>query len=182
MIYLEIAYAQKDEAKPFGVRWDRKEKLWYFPGDVLPKELERFRPANAPKGAVEKIILDIPFSYRDTAARAGVRWDSEIKACYFERRAGQTLPLELEGFEPKQFSWEEKVQRELNGGAFSTFPAQKSITLRPHQLAVLKRSLAPTKTDIRAFFWPMMSGWEKLSPHGLLSSGLSKARRRNGRF
>ena len=37
MIYLEIAYAQKDEAKPFGVRWDPKEKLWYFPGDVLPK-------------------------------------------------------------------------------------------------------------------------------------------------
>jgi Domain of unknown function (DUF5710) len=47
--YLEITYAQKDEAKPFGVRWDPKEKLWYFPGDVLPEELERFRPANAPK-------------------------------------------------------------------------------------------------------------------------------------
>jgi hypothetical protein len=25
MIYLEIAYAQKDEAKPFGARWDPKE-------------------------------------------------------------------------------------------------------------------------------------------------------------
>jgi hypothetical protein len=54
MIYLEITYAQKDEAKPFGVRWDPKEKLWYFPGDVLPKEFERFRPANATKGPVEK--------------------------------------------------------------------------------------------------------------------------------
>ena len=54
MIYLEIAYAKKDEAKSFGVRWDPKEKLWYFPGDVLPKELERFRPANATKGPVEK--------------------------------------------------------------------------------------------------------------------------------
>src|SRR5258705_10959517 len=94
MIYLEITYAQKDEAKPFGVRWDPKEKLWYFPGDVLPEELERFRPANAPKGPVEKIILDIPFSYRDIAARAGVRWDSEIKACFFEKRPGQALPPE----------------------------------------------------------------------------------------
>jgi len=36
MIYLEITYFQKDEAKPFGVRWDPKEKLWYFPGDVPP--------------------------------------------------------------------------------------------------------------------------------------------------
>ena len=73
MIYLEIAYAQKDEAKPFGARWDPKEKLWYFPGDVLPKELERFRHANAPEGPVEKIILDIPFSYRDTALTKGRR-------------------------------------------------------------------------------------------------------------
>src|ERR1700751_5562902 len=138
MIYLEITYAQKDEAKPFGVRWDPKEKLWYFPGDVLPQELERFRPANAPKGAVEKIILDIPFSYRDTAARAGVRWDSETKACFFQKRPGQALPLELEGFEPKQFSWEEKIQRELNGGVFPIVPAEKSITLRPHQLAAVE--------------------------------------------
>src|SRR5207244_6899238 len=68
---------------PFGVRWDAKEKLWYFPGDVLPKELERFRPPNAPNGPVEKIILDIPFSYRDIAAKAGARWDSEIKAYFF---------------------------------------------------------------------------------------------------
>ena len=124
MIYLEITYAQKDEAKAFGVRWDSKEKLWYFPGNVLPKELERFRPANAPKGAVEKIILDIPFSYRDIAARAGVRWDSEIKACFLEKPPGQALPPELEGFEPKQFCWEEKIQRELNGGVFPTVPAQ----------------------------------------------------------
>jgi len=43
-----------------------------------------------------------------------------------EKRPGQALPLELEGFEPKQFSWEEKIQRELNGGVFPTVPAQKS--------------------------------------------------------
>ena len=98
--------------------------------------MERFRPANATKGGVEKIILDIPFSYRDIAAKAGARWDSEIKAYFFEKLPGQVLPLELEGFEPKQFSWEEKIQRELNGGAFSTVLAQKSIALRPHQLAV----------------------------------------------
>jgi hypothetical protein len=42
MIYLEIAYAQKHKAKLFGIRWDPKEKLWYFPGDVLPKALGRF--------------------------------------------------------------------------------------------------------------------------------------------
>ena len=138
MIYLEIAYAQKDEAKPFGVRWDPKERLWYFPGHVLPKELECFRPAKTRKGPIEKIILDIPFSYREIAAKAGARWDSENKAYFFEKRAGQAMPLELDGFQPKQFSWEEKIQRELNGGAFASASAQKTITLKTHQLAAVK--------------------------------------------
>jgi len=151
MIYLEITYAQKDEAKAFGVRWDLKEKLWYFPGDVLPEELERFRPANGAKGPVEKIILDIPFSYRDIALKAGARWDSEIKAYFFEIRPGQALPLEFDGFEPKQFSWEEKIQRELNGGAFSTVPAQKSITLRPHQLAAVEAIFSAYKNGYPGF-------------------------------
>jgi len=151
MIYLEIAYAQKDEAKPFGTRWDPKEKLWYFPGDVLPKELERFRPANAPKGPVEKIILDIPFSYRDIAAKAGARWDSEIKAYFFEKRSGQALPFDLEGFEAKLFSWEEKIQRELNGAAFAIVPAQKSITLRPHQLTAVEAIFSAYKKGYPGF-------------------------------
>jgi len=56
-----------------------------------------------------------------------LRWDSENKAYFFEKRPGQALPLALEGFEPKQFSWEEKIQRKLNGGAFPT--VQAGITL-----------------------------------------------------
>jgi len=55
MIYLEIAYAQKDEAKPFGARWDPKEKLWYFPGDVLPKELERLRGTAPLQARLERV-------------------------------------------------------------------------------------------------------------------------------
>ena len=151
MIYLEIAYAQKNDAKPFGARWDPKEKLWYFPGDVLPRELERFRPANAPEGPVEKIILDVPFSYRDVALKAGARWDSEIKAYFFVKRPGQALPPELEGFEPKQFSWEEKIQRELNGGAFPIVPAQKSIMLKPHQLAAVEEIFSAYKKGYPGF-------------------------------
>jgi hypothetical protein len=80
------------------------------------------QPASAP----EARAVGIAAFTGDIATRAGVRWDSEIKACFFEKRPGQALPLELEGFEPKQFSWEEKIQRELNGGAFSAVPAQKS--------------------------------------------------------
>ena len=151
MIYLQIAYAQKEEAKPFGVRWDPKEKLWYFPGEILPKELERFRPAKPSQGPIEKIILDIPFSYRETAAKSGARWDSENKTYFFEKRPGQELPLELHGFEPKQFSWEEKIQRELDGEAFTSVPAQKTITLKPHQNAAVEEIFSAYKNGYPGF-------------------------------
>jgi SNF2 family DNA or RNA helicase len=138
MIYLEISYAHRNEAKLFGVRWDPKVKLWYFPGEILPVELERFRPANGAQSSGKKIILDIPFSYREIATKAGAQWDSERKVHFFEKQPLQTLPLELEGFEPKEFSWEEKIQRELNGEVPTSVPAQKSIALRSHQLKAVE--------------------------------------------
>jgi len=137
MVYLEVPYAQKDEAKPLGARWDPKVKLWYFPGDLLPEELERYRPKTGPKDPLETVVLNIPFAYREIAAKAGAKWNPDSKAYLFEKRAGDALPAELEGFEPKQFSWEEKIQRELNGAAFPDVPAQRKIVLKAHQIAAV---------------------------------------------
>jgi hypothetical protein len=134
MVYLEVPYAQKEEAKLFGARWDLREKLWYFPGEILPEELEQFRPSVRAKEPAEKWVLDIPFAYREIATKAGARWDSEHKIYYFEKGPGDDLPVELDGFEPKIFSWEEKIQRELSGQPFGSFSPQKQITLKPHQL------------------------------------------------
>jgi hypothetical protein len=134
MTYLEVSYTQKEEAKLFGARWDSRNKHWFYPGEVLPKELEQFRPATDGNGPLEKIVLDIPFSYRDIAAKAGVQWDSENKVYFFDKRPGQEMPIELTGFEPKEFSWELKVQRQLNGQSFNSIPPQKRIILKPHQL------------------------------------------------
>ncbi len=32
-IYLTVPYAQKDEAKALGARWDASQKKWYVPSD-----------------------------------------------------------------------------------------------------------------------------------------------------
>ncbi len=134
MVDLEVPYAQKDVAKLFGARWDSKKKLWYFPGEVLPRELEQFRLTTTAREPSEKLVLDIPFACRDVAARAGARWDSDYKAYFFDRKPGEELPVELVGFEPKEFSWEEKIQREVSGQSFTIVPPQKEIILKPHQL------------------------------------------------
>src|SRR6476646_393651 len=141
MVYLEVSYAQKDEAKLFGARWDLRRKLWYFPGEVLPKELEQFQPPTEGKELLARIILDIPYTYRDVAVRAGARWDSDNKVYFFDKRPGQKLPIELVGFEPREFSWEEKIQRELNGQSLASFPPEKKITLKRHQLEAVGQML-----------------------------------------
>jgi hypothetical protein len=138
MVYLDVSYAQKERAKLFGARWDLKKKLWYFPGEILPQELEQFRPATPGNGRLEKIILDIPFSYRDIAAKAGARWDVGNKVYFFDKQEGDKLPIELVGFEPKEFSWEERVQRELSGQSFPSIPPEKKITLKPHQIEAVR--------------------------------------------
>lgn len=33
-IYLDVPYAQKDEAKSLGARWDPSKKKWYVPGNL----------------------------------------------------------------------------------------------------------------------------------------------------
>ena len=39
---LNVPYMEKDEAKPYGARWNSVEKYWYYPGDELPDELKRW--------------------------------------------------------------------------------------------------------------------------------------------
>ncbi len=44
MIYLDVGYDDKDDAKTFGAKWDSKARKWYFPGGDLPQELEKYAP------------------------------------------------------------------------------------------------------------------------------------------
>jgi phage/plasmid primase-like uncharacterized protein len=47
--YLAVPYAEKDDAKQLGAKWDRSEKAWYVPAGM---ELEAFAPWMPAKGSV----------------------------------------------------------------------------------------------------------------------------------
>ena len=47
--YLAVPYAEKDDAKQLGAKWDRAEKAWYVPAGV---SLEAFTPWLPAKGSV----------------------------------------------------------------------------------------------------------------------------------
>ena len=41
-IYLDVPYAEKNQAKALGARWDSREKSWYIPPDVDPRPLQKW--------------------------------------------------------------------------------------------------------------------------------------------
>lgn len=49
-IYLNVPFAQKDEAKTLGARWDAVEKKWFVPTD---KDVTLFARWQVESGAVE---------------------------------------------------------------------------------------------------------------------------------
>lgn len=46
--YLNVPFEQKDEAKKHGARWDADKKKWYFPGEGMPAELQKYTASKAP--------------------------------------------------------------------------------------------------------------------------------------
>ena len=47
MINLKVPYAEKDEAKALGARWNAQRKIWYVPDGVAPAPFERWITAGA---------------------------------------------------------------------------------------------------------------------------------------
>ena len=68
---LSVSFSEKDLVKAYGARWDALNKTWYYLGDTLPKELERWykAPQNSestdtmPKNSFDN--EDLPEKYKD---------------------------------------------------------------------------------------------------------------------
>lgn len=43
-LYLDVPYAQKDQAKALGARWDASRKKWYIPGGVDSTPFAKWQP------------------------------------------------------------------------------------------------------------------------------------------
>ncbi|WP_218060788.1 SNF2-related protein, partial [Aeromonas sp. EERV15] len=94
-------------------------------------------------------MLDVPFAMRAVASASGARWDAEHGV--FVARA-ETLPPALAPFRAAPYSWERRIERELNDDP-APAPAAPAgaIVLRPHQLDGV-RAIAAAKAERRAGF------------------------------
>jgi len=158
MIQLAIPYEEKDEAKlqarreSISLRWNPDEKFWYIDSDQIPESFKKYLPqGNKPGTTPEKKrtnythVLQIDFSYYKLVRPLGATWLKEHGVYVFKETPTRPLPLELTGFEPKPFSWEELIQQKLNSEKVKPTPPRKEITLRDHQKVVTRETLKAMK-------------------------------------
>ncbi|MBD0448603.1 DUF5710 domain-containing protein [Acinetobacter baumannii] len=107
---LTVSFAEKDEVKKLGGKWDSKEKSWYVPAGQDTTPFEKWIPdqvavidvqsvaqdevaktnmiekeksaANEPFVSDEKIYLAVAYEDRAEAKDAGAMWDAEVKCWY----------------------------------------------------------------------------------------------------
>ena len=87
--YIKVAFADKDDVKKIGARWDNDVKSWYIPDDLdknLFKKWPSHDPANKPAESIStgtRIYLNVPFADKDAVKTAGGRWDGDKKQWYY---------------------------------------------------------------------------------------------------
>jgi hypothetical protein len=94
--------------------------------------------------------LDVPFELRAVASAAGARWDAEHGAWVYR---GEALPPALTPFRAAAYSFEARVERQLNRdpAPAPSAPADPSLAPRPHQLEAI-RAIADARAAGRAGF------------------------------
>lgn len=91
--YITISYANKDEAKKLGAKWDSKEKKWYYGDDISEdnkRELNIIELSCIENNALvpiieesEKKYVKIPYKNKDSVKKLGAKWDPGLKSWYY---------------------------------------------------------------------------------------------------
>src|SRR5699024_3798561 len=72
-VWLDVPFAEKDEAKALGARWDRRERRWYAPREGM-SELSRWEPLPP---------LADPLPGEDRSFGTGLYVDLVPSSCWF---------------------------------------------------------------------------------------------------
>ena len=73
--WLDVPYAEKEDARAFGAQWDAAERKWYAkPGTDL-SGLRRWMPS-------ARLHLQVPFCEKERAKALGARWDRDAGKWY----------------------------------------------------------------------------------------------------
>jgi hypothetical protein len=108
--YLNCPYAEKDQAKTLGARWDKQKQQWYVPNEKLTNidDFNRWRPNG-------KVFLDCSFQEDKLAKNAGALWDPAIGRWYVTSQTGD-IPTKFHRWLRIHPSQEHNEVRGIHGG------------------------------------------------------------------
>lgn len=111
-VYLDVIYAERNEIKHLGAKWDKQAKSWYVPGGVDPEPFQKWlrssegeslpagkkevAPAVIPEGnsvvpsaaekiespAAERVYIECFYKERGEVKALGAKWDRQVKSWY----------------------------------------------------------------------------------------------------
>ena len=94
MRLIKVPFAEKDEVKSLGARWNSEIKCWYIPQGIDPIKLQEWWR-----------YLDSHFEEKDEVRRLGAKWDKYVKKWY--------VPAEKE-FDDFEIWWPDWVKERLS--------------------------------------------------------------------
>lgn len=92
--YINVPFAEKDEAKGLGAKWDRQEKSWFVPAGQDMKPFTKWARIDATitvtpqnqtpenQALEQRHYLAVPYEDRGEAKVAGALWDKVAKSWY----------------------------------------------------------------------------------------------------
>lgn len=78
-INLEVPFAQKEQVKRLGARWDPQQRVWFISSKF---DLDKFAPWIPGSPQHCGIRLYVPFAEKDEVRSLGASWDSEQRTWY----------------------------------------------------------------------------------------------------
>lgn len=78
-INLEVPFAQKEQVKRLGARWDPQQRVWFINSKF---DLDKFAPWIPGSPQHRGIRLYVPFAEKDEVRSLGASWDSEQRTWY----------------------------------------------------------------------------------------------------
>lgn len=76
---LNTPYAEKNQAKALGAKWDNTNKTWYAPAGL---DLNKFKKWLPQERSNKKTYLYVSYAEKDEAKKLGARWDKEAESWY----------------------------------------------------------------------------------------------------
>lgn len=90
LTYIYVPFADKDQVKSLGAKWDGQEKSWFIPPGVNQEPFHQWlnSPIQAAQAVAEVVLaqantpIDVPYKEKEAARALGAKWDKAEKTWY----------------------------------------------------------------------------------------------------